>query len=230
MENKPISEADMRKLSAKYMTAAFEASGLERKAFCLECGLPYSKSLKSYMRGQLCPSVDKLLRVYDVTGLRPDTFGIPLLHALELAQRMRQLFREGHTMSEFVKALYPLSRLLCGKILANEPVVMHSLAKFEFYWMQNDVENLIANPEFQQSCAKSAPRNIIRRDFEREYIRKAWGALAENAREIRPGLWEWETEEIYRMELEHLEAEIYEFRSYYKPTNELSTKREVRIA
>jgi transcriptional regulator with XRE-family HTH domain len=227
----PITEEIVRKRTARYVSAVLGADGMSYVELKKAIGVSSNKHISEYAAGIYAPTVDKIIRMYEVTGVSPGAFDIPVFNALKCAERMREMFREGHTLAEFAKALQPTHRQVINKLIEGQSVTTISLLKFQYYWHANDVENLVQQPKFRETCGRMhhAPKKYCP-EMEFKYITNMWGSLAETAHEIRTGLWEWFTDSFYRMELEHISDATYEFRAYFKPTDKLSVKREVTIA
>ncbi len=227
--NAPASDSVVRQRTSRFVAAVLEASGMNFYELKKAIGGTCSDHIKGYVNGKYSPSVEKILRMYDVTGVSPGAFNLPIMEALKCVERMREMFRQGYTVSEFSKALRPIDYKIVGKLIGGQMVTTVTLLRFHHYWHANDVENLVQDAAFRESCNKKDAPKPYRNEAEFQYILKHWGVLAENAREIRSGLWEWFTDSLYRMELEHLQDSIYEFRAFCKTTGELSVKREVNI-
>jgi hypothetical protein len=227
--NVPVSDSIVRQRTARYVAAVLEASGMNFNELKRAIGGTCSNHIKGYVAGKYSPSVEKILRMYGLTDINPDDYDLPIMAALDCVERMREMFRKGHTVSEFSKALRPLDYKVVGKLIGGQMVTTLTLLRFQYYWHANNAEKLVQGAAFRESCAKKDSAKLQRDDAEYQYIARHWGALAETAREIRSGLWEWFTDTLYRMELEHLQDNIYEFRAFLKTTGELSVKREVTI-
>ena len=227
--NTPITDEIVRKRTSRYVSAVLDAEDMSFMKFKKAIGVASNKHINEYVAGIYAPTVDKILRMYEVTGVSPGAFNLPIINALKCAERMSEMIREGYTVSEFMKALQPTHRQVVGKLIEGQSVTTVSLLRFHYYWHTNDVENLVKDPTFRESCARKQEPPHRHPDAEYKYIVNTWGSLGQTAREIRKGLWEWFTDSLYRMELEHLHDNIYEFRAFLKSTDKLSVKREVTI-
>lgn len=224
-----VSDSIVRQRTARFVAAVLETSGLTYNELKKAIGGTCSGHIRGYIEGKYSPSVEKIQRMQELASINPDAFDLPIADALKCVERMRELFRQGHIVSEFSKALRPLDYKMIDKLIGGQMVTTLSLLRFRYYWFANNVEKLVQDAAFRATCIKKDNPNPHRNEAEYQYIAKHWGVLVETAREIRSGLWEWFTDSIYRMELEHLCGNIYEFRAFLKATGDLSVKREVNI-
>lgn len=230
MQRKLITDSELRLRCSKYVAAALDVFGGDKQKLARNASIPSAKYINDYLHGRWNPSTERLFNINHCSKVSPDDYGIPLFKATRYAERMRELFRQGHTVSEFEAALNPLDSSIIDKLLADVLPSALSLVKFSQLWEDNAVEALLKNPEFCIRLQRTEKAPVLRRDLEMNYIKRNWGACAETAREIKAGVWEWFTESMYRLELEQLEGCLYEFRGFNINTGNLVAKREVIIA
>lgn len=228
--NELVTDSVVRQRTAKFVTAVLEASKMNANELKKAIGATGSGHIYGYMSGKFSPSIEKMISMYELTGINPAAFGLPIVDAMKCVERMRDMFREGHTISEFSKALRPICSGVISKLIGGHMVTAITLLRFHYYWYANNVEKLVQDIEFRASCIRKEPSKQRKNEVEFQYILKHWGALSESAHENSSGLWEWFTDSLYRMELERLHGNTYEFRAFLKATGDISVKREVIIA
>lgn len=207
--------ASYRESSQKYVRAAFAASGLTRQDFARKCGIHSDKSIKDYLNGSNCPNVERLIAMYNFTGIVPDDYGMPLLEALDCVDQMRDMFTKGRAISEFAKATR-LNHRIIGRLIDGESVTLMSVMKFRAGWMNEPI------PERSDEQVAGTSKEL-------RWINAMWKTLAKTAQEIRKGLWIWYSDSLFRMELEHIADDRYIFRSIERETEKIFTIREVQI-
>lgn len=222
-----ISTYEMRQISRRYVRDALQASGLNTDDFASACRIKCAKQMRDYIAGVVCPTVDRMLLMHKASGIRPDDYGLPLLKCNALTEEMRQGIRNGHAQAEFVKATQ-CDKNIINALVNGNGVTLASVMKFVEAWEKYNVPALISDPEFAASTIRKAPKT--RSEKEHHWIERVWGGLAESAKQIRNGFWIWFSDSIYRLELELISDDLYEFRGIVNSTGEISTRREVHIA
>ena len=150
----PITEEVVRQRTARFVRAALEAANMSAREFAKVVGIAGNTHISGYAAGKYSPAVDKILRMYEVTGVSPGAFNLPIINALKCAKRMREMIREGNTVSEFAKALKPFHRLATEKLIEGHPVTTLNLVMFHYWWHENNVEKLVQDPAFCESCGR----------------------------------------------------------------------------
>ena len=100
-------------------------SGLTYNELKKAIGGTCSGHIRGYLEGKYSPSVEKIQRMQELTSINPDAFDLPIADALKCVERMRELFRQGHIVSEFSKALRPLDYKMIDKLIGGQRKPTH---------------------------------------------------------------------------------------------------------
>lgn len=222
-----ISVYEQRELCSRFVRDALNTSNMSVEDFVAACGIKNAHQMNDYLRGSVCPTVSRIMIMHKLTGLRPDDYGMPLIRGEQLVEEMRSYVRCGHSQAEFVKATR-CDKNIINALINGGSVTMNSVYKFVEGWQKYNVPTLINDPEFAEMLIRKGP--VTRSDKELRWIKQIWGGLAESAKQIREGFWVWFSESLYKLELEHISDDLYEFRGIFNATGDVSTRREVHIA
>lgn len=226
-----LTPVQQRELSGNYVRAALQISGLDAQRMERRGILP-AWVVNDYLRGAYCPSVERLLKIQDVTGVSPDDYGLPVNEGMQRLQDMRKLWRDGHTISEIAYITGIPAKTVNRTLDRNDPT-LKTLLRLVEAWREKNIDEYINTPEFAEEFKHARTAGCIldfRAEREKSYIRSAWGPImADEAVRTSEGRWEWYTETLYKITLEMISGTLYRLRVHSMRDGGLSLEREVII-
>ena len=226
-----LTPIQQRELSANYIRAALQISGLDAQLMERRGKLP-AWMINDYLRGAYCPSISRMFEIQALTGVSPDDYGLPVNEGMKRLEDMRKLWRDGHTISEIAYITGIPAKTVNRTLDRNDPTLKTVLRLVEA-WREKNIGEYIKTPEFAEEFRRARTDNIIldyRAEREKSYIRNSWGAImADEAVRTSEGRWEWHTGTLYKITLEMISGTLYRLRVHSMRDGGLRLEREVTI-
>lgn len=225
-----MNQSEILRLCSEYIRQAVAATGLSYAQFCGRMGLKYHGTLRGWMRGYHVPTIDSLLQIEQISGLCPDDYGIKLHAAMDCADEIRDIVRGGVYPTHIYTRL-DITHPTLNRLINGGRIGIVSLLTIYEGWIEYDCARYFGSDEYRARLPVKKKIPLTQDDAVRHWVYNNFGPkMAERITRPQEGLWRFETEMLYKIEVAHLDGDRYRFRAVFKPKDRVSVERVIEIA
>lgn len=226
-----MEQKELLKLSRTFVRRAVNETGLGNVAFCELVGINSLKTLQSWLYGAAVPMLGTLFRIEQESGVCPDDCGLMLHTALDCVAEMRDAAIRGVPIKHIaVRCDVPNSTL--NAMIEHKNVSVMSLLTAYENWVANDCARWFASEDYALNLVKQKQqKNPTQDEAVANWVYNSFGPqIVKSLARLQDGLWEFETDSMYKCMLEHMDGDKYRFRAIFKPKDRVSVERVIEIA
>ena len=226
-----MEQKELLKLSRTFVRRAVNETGLGNVAFCELVGINSLKTLQSWLCGAAVPKLEALFRIEQKSGVCPDDCGLMLHTALDCVAEMRNAAIRGVPIKRIaVRCDVPKSTL--NAMIEHKSMSVMSLLTAYENWVANDCARFFASEDYTASLVRQKQQKKPTQDEAvAHWVYNSFGPeIVKSLTRLQDGLWEFETDSMYKCMIEHMDGDKYRFRAIFKPKDRVSVERVILIA
>lgn len=225
-----MNQSEILRLCSEYIRQAVAATGMSCTEFCERAGIKQQSTLSGWMHGYHVPTIETLMQIEQISGLCPDDYGIKLHAAMDCADEIRDIVRGGvyppHIYTRLDITHPTLNRLINGGRIG----IVTLLTIYEG-WIEYDCARYFGSDEYRARLPVKEKIPLTQDDAVRRWVYNNFGPkMAVCVTRPQDGLWRFETDRLYTVDIEHLDGDKYRFRAVWKPKDRVSVERVIEIA
>lgn len=226
-----MEQKELLKLSRAFVRRAVNETGLGNVAFCERVGIKNLKTLQCWLYGAAVPMLETLFRIEQESGVCPDDCGLKLHAALDCVDEMRNATIRGVPIKH-IAVRCDISKSTLNAMIEHKKVSAMSLLTAYENWVANDCARWFASEDYALSLVKQKQQKKPTQDEAvANWVYNSFGpVIAKSLTRSQDGLWEFETDSMYKCMLDHMDGFKYRFRAIFKPKDRVSVERVIEIA
>lgn len=226
-----MEQKELLKLSRTFVRRAVNETGMDNVAFCERVGINSLKTLQGWLYGSAVPMLETLFHIEQVSGVCPDDCGLMLHAALVGADEIRNAAIRGVPIKH-IAVRCGISNSTLNAMIEHKKVSAKSLLTAYENWVANDCARWFASEDYALSLVKQKQQKKSTQDEAvAHWVYNSFGPeIVKSLTRPKDGLWEFETDSMYKCMIEHMDGFRYRFRAIWKPKDRVSVERVIKIA
>ena len=226
-----MEQKELLKLSRTFVRRAVNETGMDNVVFCERVGIKNLKTLQGWLYGSAVPMLETLFHIEQVSGVCPDGCGLMLHAALVCADEIRNAAIRGVPIKH-IAVRCDISNSTLNAMIEHKNVSAMSLLTAYENWVANDCARWFASEDYALSLVNQKQQKKPTQDEAvAHWVNYSFGPeIAKSLTSPQDGLWEFETDSMYKCIIEHMDGFEYRFRAIWKPKGRVSVERVILIA
>lgn len=225
-----MNQSEILRLCSEYIRQAVAATGLSCTEFCERVGIKQQSTLSGWMHGYHAPTIETMMQIEQISGLCPDDYGIKLHAAMDCADEIRDIVRGG-VYPPLIYTRLDITHTVLNRLINGDRLNIVSLLTIYEGWIEYDCARYFRSDEYKAGVKTNEIIPVSQDDAVRHWVYNNFGPkITVCITRPQDGLWRFETERLYNIEIAHLDGDRYRFRAVWKPKDRVSVERLIEIA